>query len=186
MVCLFPDVGHISVLLSEGMARVSGFGSIPRTPTSFLTRAGAVHGDRVAVVEGEVRHTYGELLDRSRGLAGGLRGLGIDHGDRVSVLAPNSSSILEAHLEAHFGVPWSGGVLNALKLIDQAVPDMVAVEGENSPLAPYHMSGTAGRPKGVMNSHRGAYSQALAMASHTGLDARSRYLWTLPMFHSNG
>jgi fatty-acyl-CoA synthase len=72
------------------MARVSGFGSIPRTPTSFLTRAGAVHGDRVAVVEGEVRHTYGELLDRSRGLAGGLRGMGIDHGDRVSVLAPNS------------------------------------------------------------------------------------------------
>jgi fatty-acyl-CoA synthase len=148
VVCLFPDVGHISVLLSEGMARVSGFGSIPRTPTSFLTRAGAVHGDRVAVVEGEVRHTYGELLDRSRGLAGGLRGLGIDHGDRVSVLAPNSSSILEAHLEAHFGVPWSGGVLNALKLIDQAVPEMVAVEDENSPLALDHMSGTTGRPKG--------------------------------------
>jgi non-ribosomal peptide synthetase component F len=110
----------------------------------------------------------------------------VSHGDRVSVLAPNSSPILKAHLETHFGVPWSGGVLNALKLIDQAVPDMVAVEGENSPLAPYHMSGTAGRPKGVMNSHRGAYSQALAMASHTGLDARSRYLWTLPMFHSNG
>jgi fatty-acyl-CoA synthase len=70
-------MGHISVLLSEGMARVTSFGSIPRTPTSFLTRAGAVHGDRVAVVEGEMRHTYGELLDRSRGLAGGLRGLGI-------------------------------------------------------------------------------------------------------------
>src|SRR5699024_9823917 len=41
-------------------------------------------------------------------------------------------------------------------------------------------------PKGVMYHHRGAYLQALAMALHTGLQADSRYLWTLPMFHCDG
>jgi non-ribosomal peptide synthetase component E (peptide arylation enzyme) len=85
------------------MARVSGFGSIPRIPTSFRTRAGAVHGDRVAVVEGEVRQTYGAVLDRSGGLAGDLRGLGIDHGDRVSVLARQYSRPLSRPISGCLG-----------------------------------------------------------------------------------
>src|SRR6476469_2277699 len=46
-----------------------------------------------------------------------------------------------------------------------------------------YTSGTTGQPKGVMYSHRGAYLNALAEAHHAGLDSRSRYLWTLPMFH---
>ena len=37
-----------------------------------------------------------------------------------------------------------------------------------------------------MYSHRGAYLQSLAMTAQTGLDVRSSYLWTLPMFHCNG
>ncbi len=49
-----------------------------------------------------------------------------------------------------------------------------------------YTSGTTGRPKGVMYSHRGAYLQSLAMAAQTSLDARSAFLWTLPMFHCNG
>src|SRR5439155_21242672 len=46
--------------------------------------------------------------------------------------------------------------------------------------------GTTGRPKGVMYAHRGAYLNALGAALHAGLDSRSVYLWTLPMFHCNG
>ena len=57
---------------------------------------------------------------------------------------------------------------------------------ETSLLALNYTSGTTGRPKGVMYAHRGAYLQALAMMQHTGLDASSRYLWTLPMFHCDG
>jgi fatty-acyl-CoA synthase len=53
-------------------------------------------------------------------------------------------------------------------------------------LALNYTSGTTGRPKGVMYSHRGAYLQALAMALHTGLTPTSQYLWTLPMFHCDG
>lgn len=38
----------------------------------------------------------------------------------------------------------------------------------------------------VVYHHRGAYLRSLAMAYHARLGARSRYLWTLPMFRCNG
>jgi fatty-acyl-CoA synthase len=87
-----------------------GFGRVPMTPTSYLTRAGEVYGDRIAVVENGQTCTYAELLNKSQRLAGALIGLGVTPGDRVSVLAPNSSPVLEAH----FGVPWAGAILNTL------------------------------------------------------------------------
>ncbi len=49
-----------------------------------------------------------------------------------------------------------------------------------------YTSGTTGDPKGVLYSHRGAYLNAIGNAMTMGVDARSRYLWTLPMFHCNG
>jgi fatty-acyl-CoA synthase len=57
---------------------------------------------------------------------------------------------------------------------------------ERSLISINYTSGTTGTPKGVMYHHRGGYLQALAMALHAGLDARSVFLWTLPMFHCNG
>ena len=86
------------------------FGPVPLTPTAFLDRARVVHRDQVALVDGDVRRTYAELADRCERLAGALAGLGVVPGDRVSLLAPNTG----VALEAHFGVPWSGAVLNAL------------------------------------------------------------------------
>jgi len=49
-----------------------------------------------------------------------------------------------------------------------------------------YTSGTTGNPKGVVYHHRGGYLNALGNALMFGLDARSVYLWTLPMFHCNG
>ena len=49
-----------------------------------------------------------------------------------------------------------------------------------------YTSGTTGRPKGVMYTHRGAYLNALAEVIHSEHSAASVYLWTLPMFHCNG
>jgi fatty-acyl-CoA synthase len=49
-----------------------------------------------------------------------------------------------------------------------------------------YTSGTTGNPKGALYHHRGAYLNACANALAFGLDARSVYLWTLPMFHCNG
>ncbi|MGW4338441.1 AMP-binding protein [Rhodococcus koreensis] len=82
----------------------------PLTPTSFLVRAGEVHAQRTALVDGATRLDYAELLRRCRQQAGLLRDLGIRPGDRVAVLAPNSLLLLESH----FGVAMAGAVLVAL------------------------------------------------------------------------
>jgi fatty-acyl-CoA synthase len=57
---------------------------------------------------------------------------------------------------------------------------------EDDTISINYTSGTTGRPKGVMYTHRGAYLNALAEAHHARLDSRSVFLWTLPMFHCNG
>lgn len=60
------------------------------------------------------------------------------------------------------------------------------VDDEDAVIAVNYTSGTTGRPKGVMYTHRGAYLNSLGEIVTQGLDADSRYLWTLPMFHCNG
>lgn len=61
-----------------------------------------------------------------------------------------------------------------------------SIEDETSTLALNYTSGTTGRPKGVMISHRGGYLNALGACLSQNFDLRTRYLWTLPMFHCNG
>lgn len=60
------------------------------------------------------------------------------------------------------------------------------VDDENRTIAINYTSGTTGRPKGVMYTHRGAYLSSLGAVYHQGFDLDTRYLWTLPMFHCNG
>jgi fatty-acyl-CoA synthase len=60
------------------------------------------------------------------------------------------------------------------------------LEDEDETIAINYTSGTTGRPKGVMYSHRGAYLNAIGEVLETGMTFDSRYLWTLPMFHCNG
>jgi fatty-acyl-CoA synthase len=80
----------------------------PLTPTAFLDRAAAAHGDRVGAVDGDHRWTYTQLHDRCTRLAGGLARLA--SGRPVAVLAPNTHVLLEAN----FGVPWAGVPLVAV------------------------------------------------------------------------
>jgi fatty-acyl-CoA synthase len=49
-----------------------------------------------------------------------------------------------------------------------------------------YTSGTTGKPKGVMYTHRGCYLHALGVIVESRLTASSAYLWTLPMFHCHG
>jgi fatty-acyl-CoA synthase len=60
------------------------------------------------------------------------------------------------------------------------------VDDEERTISINYTSGTTGRPKGVMYTHRGAYLNALAEMIHSRHSPESVYLWTLPMFHCNG
>ncbi|MEW6049070.1 MAG: AMP-binding protein, partial [Bacillota bacterium] len=79
----------------------------PLSPLVFFQRAVRIFGDRTAVIDGDVRLTYREFAARCERLARGLRGLGIDPGDRVAVLSPNTHRALECY----YAVPLAGGVL---------------------------------------------------------------------------
>jgi fatty-acyl-CoA synthase len=82
----------------------------PQTPLSFLDWAANVYAEKTAVIHGDKKFTYRQFAERCRRLASALNKRGIGIGDTVSVMAPNSPPMLEAH----YGVPMSGAVLNAL------------------------------------------------------------------------
>jgi len=82
----------------------------PLSPVTFLRKAALVHPDRVALIHGAQRRTWGETYTRCRRLASALQRRGVNPGDTVAVLAPNIPAIYEAH----FGVPMAGAVLHTL------------------------------------------------------------------------
>lgn len=49
-----------------------------------------------------------------------------------------------------------------------------------------YTSGTTGNPKGVVYSHRGAYTNAISNILEWDMPRHPVYLWVLPMFHCNG
>ena len=84
----------------------------PLTPLAFLERSAVVFADRVAVVDGDRRLTYGELaaeVTRAAQRAAAPRGCG--PGDRVAYLVPEHD---RDALVAHFAAPLAGGVLVAI------------------------------------------------------------------------
>src|SRR3954453_11757487 len=80
---------------------------IALTPMEFARRARRLYGDREAVVDGELRLTYGQFLDRCDRWSACLQGMGVGQGDRVAYIAPNT----HAHLEGYYAVPQIGAVL---------------------------------------------------------------------------
>ena len=80
------------------------------TPLDFLSWSASVFPERTGVVYGAQAFTWGEVDQRCRRLASALRGLGVRRGDTVAVMCPN----IPPMLEAHYGIPMAGAVLNAL------------------------------------------------------------------------
>ena len=99
----------------------------PLTPLSFLKRTAAVYPDRPSVIHGDRRFAWRETARRCRALASALAGLGIGKGDTVAVFAPN----VPAMLEAHFGVPMTGAVLNTVNIrLDAEAVAFILAHGE--------------------------------------------------------
>ncbi|MCA0212585.1 MAG: acyl-CoA synthetase [Proteobacteria bacterium] len=82
----------------------------PISPLSFIERTAEVYPQRLAVVHGGLRRSWGEVYARCRQLASALRTAGVGKGDTVAVMLPNTPPMVEAH----FGIPMAGAVLNAL------------------------------------------------------------------------
>jgi len=83
---------------------------VPLSPVSFLRRAVASFGNKIAVIDGERRFTYSQLEERCVRLASALAARGVGRLDTVAILASNVPEMIEAH----FAVPMLGAVLNPL------------------------------------------------------------------------
>ena len=79
-------------------------------PAAFLERSALVWPGKPAVAHGERIYSYAEFRERVCRLAGALRGLGVERGDRVAILSPNTPAMLEAK----FGPLRLGAVLVSL------------------------------------------------------------------------
>ena len=99
----------------------------PLTPLSFLDRSAAVYPNKTAVIHGDMRFSYRTFYTRCRRLASALKKRGIGIGDTVAVMAPNTPPLLEAH----YGIPMCGAVLNALNIrLDAGTVAFVLEHGE--------------------------------------------------------
>ena len=109
-------------------------------------------------------------------------------GARVLIVDPGLLPVLE---------PIRGGLRDELRVVTlgdeyedwlagSSGAGVLAPVDENDLIAINYTSGTTGRPKGVMYTHRGAFLNAMGDTLTFGLSADSVYLWTLPMFHCNG
>ncbi|RED14331.1 acyl-CoA synthetase [Pontivivens insulae] len=113
----------------------------PLTPLTLLERAAQVFPEQVAVIHGSQQVSYATLFERSRALASALRRAGIKRGDTVSALLLNTPPMIEAH----YGVPMCGAVLNALNtrldaagiafILRHAETKLLIVDAELRPLA---------------------------------------------------
>ena len=96
-------------IFEQGLSRNSA-NFTPITPLLFLERSAEVCPDRLAIIHGALRQTWSQTYERSRRLASALQKHGIGLGDTVAVILPNTPPMVEAH----FGIPMAGAVLNAL------------------------------------------------------------------------
>ncbi len=80
------------------------------SPLSFFQRAATLYPNNEAIVHGDLSRSWKQMFDRSVRFASSLSTLGVGRGDTVAVMLPNIPELFEAH----FAVPMTGAVLNAI------------------------------------------------------------------------
>jgi fatty-acyl-CoA synthase len=157
------------------------------TPLGFLARAAATYPDKVAVIDGARHFTYREFYARCCRFADALRRRGIADGDTVAVMAPN----VPALLEAHYGAPMAGAVLNALNyrldaraiafILEHAAAKLLIVDREFAPLASEALR-ELGRDIAVVEIDDGATASALGGVEYEDFLAEGDAAapWSLP------
>jgi len=142
----------------------------PLTPLSYLARSAAVFPDRVAIIHGPQRTTYADFYARARRLASALRGAGIKPGQTVAALLLNTPPMLEAH----YGVPMVGCVLNTINtrldgpaigfILDHGESQLVLVDSELAPLLSEAIGNMTGPKPQVVE-----YTDPTAEAARAGI-----------------
>src|SRR5271169_6449168 len=79
----------------------------PLTPLDFARRAGKLYAEREAVVDGPMRFTYAQFGERCGRWNAALASLGVEKGDRVATISPNTHQ----HLEQFYAIPQRGAVI---------------------------------------------------------------------------
>ena len=98
----------------------------PLTPLSFLERAADVYPQHTAIIHGSIKRSYLEFYRRSLRLASALSKQGIVRGDTVSVILPNTPTMLESH----YGIPMCGAVLHSINT--RLDPETIAYQLDHS------------------------------------------------------
>ncbi|MDA8193464.1 MAG: long-chain-fatty-acid--CoA ligase [Thermaerobacter sp.] len=114
---------------------------VPMNVNRFLNRTAKVYKDKVAVIDGDARYTYGQLFERVQRLSNALRQLGVAPGDRVAWLGYNNHPLLEAY----FGAVQYGAILVPLNIrlsaedlaviLQNAEPAVLVFDSDFEPLA---------------------------------------------------
>lgn len=124
----------------------------PLSPLSFLPRAARTYPQRLAWIHGDRQVNYADFYSRCRRLASALKSRGVGAGDTVSIMAAN----IPAMLEAHYGVPMTGAVLNTLNvrldaatiafMLDHAETKVLLTDREFAPTIAAALHKTARKP----------------------------------------
>jgi fatty-acyl-CoA synthase len=123
----------------------------PLSPLSLIARTAYAYPDQLAVVHGDRRYTWAETYARSRRLASALAQAGVGHGSTVAVMAANTPEMVEAH----FGVPMSGGVLNTLntRLDAEAIAFMLQHAEAKVLITDTEFAPTVGKALAALEAH---------------------------------
>jgi len=166
------------------------------SPLSFIERSARVYPDLPAIVHGSgesaIRRSWSETYSRCRRLASALAGMGIGKGDTVAVLLPNTPPMVEAH----FGVPMAGAVLNAINtrldpstvafILDHGEASVLLVDSEFASVAQRALAmRKTDKPLRVIDVHDPVYAGQVTDVGETEYEAflaggDPDFEWTLP------